>query len=77
MHGMAEHRRERRLERACSIAIERDVSDAEIAGQFEFVSLRREAAVAAVELEPTSAAKIPLCASLSAERLVLGNGAGH
>src|SRR5690349_24065313 len=77
MHGVAEHRRQRRFERARSVKIERHIGDAEILGQSELSLLRRESVLAPIELEPAGAAEISLGAGFGAERLVLGDRTRH
>jgi hypothetical protein len=56
MHGVAEHRLERRLERSRRIAIERHIGDAEARREFELARLRRKRLVAAVKFQPTGVA---------------------
>jgi hypothetical protein len=66
MHGLAEHRRQRRFERARSVKVERHIGDTEILGQLELSLLRREPALAPIELEPAGAAEISFRAGLGA-----------
>ena len=75
MHGAAENRRQRRLERPRRIATERDIGDAEFLREFEFARLRRESGLGAVELEPAAADEIARGAGLGHQRLVLGDRA--
>ena len=77
MHGVAEHRLERRLERARRVAVERHIGDAEARGELELARLRRKRLVAAVEFQPAGMAQIFLGAGFRAQRLVLGDRAGH
>ena len=75
MHGVAEHRSERRFERARRVAVERDVGDAKARGEIEFARQAGESLLGAVKFEPAGAAQIALRPGLGAQRVMLADRA--
>ena len=75
VHGVAEHRVQRRLERNRLAAGKRHVGDAEAGGKIELRLLRVEQPPRAIDLEPAPPAEMTLGTRLGGERLMLGNGA--